>query len=120
MGELFHVLEKLRPQVKAEMLRGDEADLFNIANNFTIRHFNEKQKGNYDSPLWHSWMFYVNLSTIHLITRPMNRNARQGASVGSHDHDVPAGSMDNPVIGAEGAPPPPPFFVFLQVAVTAY
>lgn len=68
VGELFHVLEKLRPQVKAEMLRGDEADLFNIANNFTIRHFNEKQKGNYDSPLWHSWMFYVNLSTIHLIT----------------------------------------------------
>jgi hypothetical protein len=71
--ELFDVLEKLRPEVKAEMLGGDEADLFNIANNFTIRHLNEKQKGNYDSPLWHSWMFYVNLSTIHLITRVMAR-----------------------------------------------
>jgi hypothetical protein len=85
--ELFDVLEKLRPVVKAEMLRRDEADLFNIANNFTIRHLNEKQKGNYDSALWHSWMFYVNLSTIHLITRIMKRNARkqhQAAGVGSN------------------------------------
>lgn len=78
--ELFDVLEKIRPSVKAEMLRGDEGDLFNIANNFTIRHLNEKQKGNYDSTTWHSWMFYVNLSTIHLITRLINRNARQRAS----------------------------------------
>ena len=78
--ELFDVLEKIRPAVKGEMLRGDESDLFNIANNFTIRHLNEKQKGNYDSALWHSWMFYVNLSTIHLVTRLMTRNARQAAS----------------------------------------
>ena len=42
--ELFDVLEKLRPEVRAEMLKGDEWDLFNIANNFTIRHLNEKQK----------------------------------------------------------------------------
>lgn len=85
--ELFDVLEKIRPAVKAEMLRGDEADLFNIANNFTIRHLNEKQKGNYDSALWHSWMFYVNLSTIHLVTRLMNRNARQAASAAlDHAH----------------------------------
>ena len=49
MRELFDVLEKLRPEVKAEMLGGDEADLFNIANNFSIRHLNEKQKGKYDS-----------------------------------------------------------------------
>jgi hypothetical protein len=77
--ELFDVLEKLRPEVKAEMLRGDEADLFNIANNFTIRQVNEKQKGNYDSALWHSWMFYMNLSTIHVITRLMARKARQRA-----------------------------------------
>ena len=67
--ELYDILERLRPQVKAEMLRRDEQDLFNIANNFTIRHLTESQKGNYDSVLWHSWMFYVNLATIHLITR---------------------------------------------------
>ena len=77
--ELFDVLEKLRPVVKAEMPRGDEGDLFNIANNFTIRHLNERQKGNYDSSLWHSWMFYINLSTIHLIIRLAARQARQEA-----------------------------------------
>ena len=78
--ELFDVLEKLRPEVKAEMLRGDEGALFNIANNFTIRHLNERQRGNYDSAIWHSWMFYVNLSTIHVITRLVNRKARQQAT----------------------------------------
>jgi hypothetical protein len=77
--ELVDALEKLRPEVKAEMLRGDEADLFNIANNFTIRHLNERQKGNYDTAIWHSWMFYVNLSTIHVITRLVNRKARRGS-----------------------------------------
>ena len=63
-----------------EMLSRDEGDLFNIANNFTIRHLNEKQKGNYDSAIWHQWMFYVNLSTIHVITRLMNRKARRQAA----------------------------------------
>jgi hypothetical protein len=76
--ELFDVLEKLRPEVKAEMLRADEGALFNIANNFTIRHLNEQQKGNYDSAVWHSWTFYVNLATIHVITRLVNRRAHQG------------------------------------------
>jgi hypothetical protein len=42
---LFDVLEKVRPSVKAEMLKGDERDLFNIANNFSVRHLNESQKG---------------------------------------------------------------------------
>jgi hypothetical protein len=78
--ELFDVLEKLRPEMKAEMLRGDEGALFNIANNFTVRHLREGQKGNYDSAIWHSWMFYVNLSTIHAITRLVNRKARQQAA----------------------------------------
>ena len=61
------------------MLSKDEGDLFNIANNFTIRHLNQKQKGNYDSAIWHQWMFYVNLSTIHVIIRLMNRKTHQQA-----------------------------------------
>ena len=89
--ELFDVLEKLRPEVKQEMLSKDEGDLFNIANNFTIRHLNQKQKSNYDSGIWHQWMFYVNLSTIHVITRLMNRKARQAAGKAmSGSHGQPA------------------------------
>ncbi len=66
-------------QLKAEMLRRDEQDLFNVANNFTIHHVNERQKGNYDSALWHSWMFYVNLATIHLIHHvpPVRKNVER-------------------------------------------
>ncbi len=30
------------------------------------------------SAIWHQWMFYVNLSTVHVITRLMNRKGRQG------------------------------------------
>jgi hypothetical protein len=77
--ELFDALEKLRPKIKEEMLSKDEGDLFNIANNFTIRHLKQGQKSNYDSTIWHQWMFYVNLSTIHVITRLVNRKARQQA-----------------------------------------
>lgn len=71
--ELVDVLEKLRPELKGEMLKGDEGALFNIANNFAIRHLNDRQKGNYDSAIWHQWMFYVNLATIHVIIRLVNR-----------------------------------------------
>jgi hypothetical protein len=75
-------LEKLRPEVKQEMLSKDEGDLFNIANNFTIRHLNPKQQGNYDSAIWHQWTFYVNLSTIHVITRLINRKNRRAVGKG--------------------------------------
>ncbi len=66
--ELADVLEYLRPSVKAGMLPKDENELFNIANNFAIRHNNENQKDGYSLP-WLSWMFYLYLSTIHLILR---------------------------------------------------
>ena len=93
MRELFDVLEKLRPEIKEEMLSKDEGALFNIANNFTIRHLNEQQKGEYDSTIWHQWMFYVNLSTIHVITRLVNRKIRQVVdSCGPDNSQVKDGS----------------------------
>lgn len=70
---LFDVLEKLKPLVKSEMMTADERDLFKIANNFTIRHFNDSQRADYDSALWLSWMFYVNLATVHLLVRIKDR-----------------------------------------------
>lgn len=71
--ELADIFEKLRPQVKEVLNRKDEADLFNIANNFSIRHADEKQKSDYDPAVWLSWMFYFYLATInaclHLLKR---------------------------------------------------
>lgn len=51
------------------MLKDDESALFNIANNFWIRHNNRKQKLDYDDEVWLRWMFYVHLSTIHTVLR---------------------------------------------------
>ncbi|MEZ4802392.1 MAG: hypothetical protein R2797_06430 [Gelidibacter sp.] len=67
--ELVDVLEFLRPQAKKLLDKNDESDLFNIANNFGIRHHNEQQKSKYDKAIWHSWMFYHYLSTIHALLR---------------------------------------------------
>ena len=42
--DLADVLEFLRPKLKTVITRHDENDLFNIANNFGIRHHNDLQK----------------------------------------------------------------------------
>lgn len=67
--DLADVLEYLRPLLKTVLAKQDEADLFNIANNFSVRHHNQLQKTEYDQPIWLSWMFYFYLSTIHAAVR---------------------------------------------------
>lgn len=71
--DLVDVLEYLRAEAKVHM-KDDERDLFNIANNFGIRHHNQKQKTKYDQALWLSWMFYVYLATIHLVVRKIEQD----------------------------------------------
>ena len=63
--DLADVLEFLRPKLKEVLSKKDESDLFNIANNFAIRHHNDQQKTDYDRIIWHDWMFYFYLSTLH-------------------------------------------------------
>jgi hypothetical protein len=70
---LADILEELRPGLKAALARKDESDLFNIANNFEIRHRNEKQKNQYDRSLWLSWMFYFYVATLHFATRRLEQ-----------------------------------------------
>jgi hypothetical protein len=67
--DLADVLEYLRPRVKKVLTKEDETDLFNLANNFGIRHHNSRQKQQYDRAIWYSWMFYYYLSTIHAVLR---------------------------------------------------
>ncbi len=75
--DLVDVLEYLRPQVKSFLTTADEKDLFNIANNFGIRHHNDKQRTAYDAGIWLSWMFYFYLSTIHVILRKIDHEGRK-------------------------------------------
>ena len=67
--DLADVLEFLRPQLKQVLTSKDESDLFNIANNFGIRHHNSDQKVKYDEAVWLSWIFYHYLATIHATVR---------------------------------------------------
>jgi hypothetical protein len=66
---LADVLEFLRPKIKAVLITADENDLFNIANNFGIRHHTKEQKTDYDQEVWLDWMFYHYLATIKAVIR---------------------------------------------------
>jgi hypothetical protein len=67
--ELADILEYLKADVLKYMDNQDAKDIFNIANNFGIRHHNERQKQNYPRAIWYSWMFYYYLATIQVVTR---------------------------------------------------
>ncbi len=75
--DLADALEYLRPQLKQVLYRRDEADLFDIANNFGIRHHEPKQKTKYDKSIWYDWMFYYYLATIHASVRLVERKEAQ-------------------------------------------
>jgi hypothetical protein len=72
--DLADVFEYLRPKVKALLTSKDEGDLFNIANNFGIRHHNELQKTSYDA-VWLNWMFYFYLATVHTVVRKIGKDS---------------------------------------------
>ena len=78
--DLADVFEFLRPKLADVLDNKDENDLFNIANNFAIRHHNEKQKQNYDKGIWYSWMFYFYLATIHAVTRLIEKKKENNNS----------------------------------------
>lgn len=70
--ELADVLEYLRPSIKQYLNKKDENDIFNIANNFGIRHHNKDQQTEYDKSIWYSWIFYYYLATLHAVLRMTN------------------------------------------------
>lgn len=70
---LADVLEYLRPEAKKALLNKDENDLFELANNFGIRHHKKGQKTEYEPAIWLSWMFYYYLATIHALLRLIER-----------------------------------------------
>jgi hypothetical protein len=78
--DLADVLEFLRPEAKKVLHKRDEADLFELANRFGIRHHNPDQKAQYDQAIWFSWMFYHFLATIHALTRLIERSRKAPAS----------------------------------------
>jgi hypothetical protein len=82
--DLVDLLEFYRPQVKQHLLSKDESDLFNIANNYAIRHHRTHQKDDYDDA-WLSWLFYFYLSTVHLVLGLVHGRQEPSSSPDSDD-----------------------------------
>jgi hypothetical protein len=72
--DLGDVLEALREEAK-QHLRDDEKDLFNILNNFGIRHNNAKQKTDYDA-IWLAGVFYYCLTLIYVLSHILDRKKK--------------------------------------------
>ncbi|MBY3555926.1 hypothetical protein [Modestobacter lapidis] len=72
---LGDVLELRRGLLKQELFTKDERQLFQLANEFALRHFTEQQKADYD-PVFLDWVFWWFLATIELTDRLL---ARQGS-----------------------------------------
>lgn len=62
---LAGVLEERRSMLKSELLSKDEGALFDIANNFNLRHRKADQHADYDE-VYLDWVFYLYLATVRL------------------------------------------------------
>jgi len=70
---LADVLEQRKRVLKRHLFSRDESALFDIANNFELRHLNEQQKSDYD-PAFMDWVFWWYLATIELTDRLLARH----------------------------------------------
>lgn len=68
LADVFEWLKKAR-NLSTVLDRKDEAAIFEIANNFGIRHHDPRQKTNYDPGIWYSWIFHFYLATYHAAVR---------------------------------------------------
>jgi hypothetical protein len=78
MADVFEWL-KTNKHLEKVLSKKDESDIFNIANNFSIRHHNPDQKSNYDKAIWYSWMFHFYLATYHAVIRLLIKNEKGSA-----------------------------------------
>jgi hypothetical protein len=68
LADVFEWLKKTK-RLDGVLDRKDEAAIFDIANNFAIRHHDPQQKTNYDRSIWYSWIFHFYLATYHAVVR---------------------------------------------------
>jgi len=76
---LAGVLEERRPLLRDRLFRQDEGALFQVANQFAIRHQNAQQQADYD-PIFLDWVFWFYLATLELIDRLLARADAPGSA----------------------------------------
>jgi hypothetical protein len=69
LGDILEYLKKEGITLPSK----DDSDLFNILNNFDIRHHNRGQKGEYDKEIWYDWLFYTLVASINLLLKFKNK-----------------------------------------------
>jgi hypothetical protein len=74
VNQLAGVLERMRADVKDHLFSQDERALFEIANKFWIRHNKPDERKDYDHEAWWSWLFYLYLDSIVLVSHLRDRN----------------------------------------------
>jgi hypothetical protein len=74
LRHLADFLEHQRSTIKTEMLSKDENALFQIANQFSIRHHRQDQQGDYDKGIWQEWTFHVFLATAKALIQVQERD----------------------------------------------
>jgi hypothetical protein len=71
---LAGILEERRSLLKVELLSKDETALFQIANQFAVRHQRADQRGDYE-PAFLDWLFWWYLDTVQLTNQLLARRA---------------------------------------------
>ena len=72
--KLAGILEERRNLIKENLARSDESDLFNIANNFALRHHGDNQKDDY-GPEFLDWIFWTYMATVSLTEKLIERDS---------------------------------------------
>ncbi len=81
LADVFEWLKKTK-NLSSVLDGKDESAIFDLANNFGIRHHNPKQKTNYDRAIWYAWIFHFYLATYHASIRLLlKKEARTPVSV---------------------------------------
>lgn len=76
LADVFEWLKKTKNLSKV-LYRKDESAIFEIANNFYIRHHDPNQKRGYDETIWHSWIFHFYLATYHAVIRLLKKYEKE-------------------------------------------
>jgi len=66
---LADILEPYRKDLYAQTTEKHDKLIFDIVNNYGIRHNNLQQKEDYTKPVWYEWMFHYYLATVHAALR---------------------------------------------------
>ena len=76
LADVFEWLKKTKELAKI-LDRKDDSAIFELANNFALRHHNPSQKTNYDQAIWYSWIFHFYLATYHAVIRLLIKHEKK-------------------------------------------